>query len=129
MRIDLRFVRQVALALAVAAVLLAYPLWRWAPPDVAKAVAMGAFLSTLNVLAGALAIEYAYPRSYTTFLKVVLGGMGVRLAVLLAVLALLVAVVRMHALALVCSLGGFYMLYLTLEIAFIQRKFAPKNDS
>lgn len=129
MRPDGRFLRQVSGALVVVALLLAYPLWAWDSRDVTVAVATGAFLSTLNVIAGAMAIEYAFPRSYTTFLKVVLGGMGVRLGVMLAVMAVLVAVVRMHVLALVCSLGVFTMIYLAMEIAFIQRKFVPKKRS
>ena len=86
------------------------------------AAAAGAALSTLNVLAGFLAIEYAFEKSYTTFLKAVLGGMGVRMVVMLGALLALIVFVRLHAVALTLSLLGFYLVYLILEILFIQRK-------
>ncbi len=53
----------------------------WHRPACAAAVAIGAVMSTVNVLLGIPAIEYyARDKSYTTFLKAVLGGMGLRLA-------------------------------------------------
>lgn len=122
------FLRAVGITLAVIAVVAAYPVFRWATPEVLWAIIVAAILGTVNVVAGALAIEYAFARSYTTFLKVVLGGMGVRLFFLLAMMLFLILVVRMHAVALTVSLLGFYAVYLVLEVTFIQRKFDAKNE-
>lgn len=119
---------QVGLVLLVAAVLLAYPLAAYGSPEILTAVAAGALLSTANVLLGYAAIEYAFDRSYTTFLKAVLGGMGVRMLALLGGLTGLIVVAHLHAVALTVSLLGFYAVYLVLEIMFIQQKVSVKNQ-
>jgi hypothetical protein len=92
------------------------------------AAVAGAVLSTLNVLAGFLTIEYAFEKSYTTFLKAVLGGLGVRMAATLGILLVLILVVKLHPVALTLSALGFYLVYLVLEILFIQRKMLTKGQ-
>ena len=128
MKFDSRFPRQVAVTLIVGAVLSAYPLWRWGSLEIIEAVAAGALLSTLNVLAGYVTIEYSFDKSHTTFLKAMLGGMGIRMVVMLAALVVLIKLVGMHAAALTSSLFGFYIVYLILEVLFIQRKVHVKNQ-
>lgn len=128
MKVDLRFPRQVGVTLLVACALAAYPLIRFGTSDVILAAALGALLSTVNVLLGFLAIEYAFNKSYTVFLKAVFGGMGVRMLLLLGAMLLLILVFRVHTLALMVSLLGFYAIYLVLEVLFIQRKVLLRNQ-
>lgn len=128
MKVDLRFPRQVGVTLLVACALAAYPLIRFGTHDVILAAALGALLSTVNVLLGFLAIEYAFNKSYTVFLKAVFGGMGVRMLLLLGAMLLLILVFRVHTLALMVSLLGFYAIYLVLEVLFIQRKVLLRNQ-
>lgn len=128
MRRGFRFPTQVALVLGGSGVVLAYPFWRMFPPDIAAAVVVGALMATVNVLLGYAAISYAQGKSYTTFLKAVLGGMGVRLALLLGTLVVLIRIVGMHAVALTVSLLGFYVIFLILELLFIQRNVVPPNQ-
>jgi hypothetical protein len=128
MKIDARFPRQIALTLFVASALAAYPLSRYGSPEVICAVAVGAMLSTINVLLGFLAIEYSFDKPYTVFLKAVLGGMGLRMVLLLGVMIVLILVFRMHTLALTISLLSLYVIYLVLEILFIQKKMSLRNQ-
>jgi hypothetical protein len=128
MKIDARFPRQVAVTLLAVSAVAAYPLSRYGTPEVIGAVAIGALLSTVNVLLGYLAIEYAFEKSYTVFLKAVLGGMSLRMLFLLGMMTLLITVFRMHTLALTISLLGLYMIYLILEILFIQKKVLLRNQ-
>ena len=128
MRVDPRFPRQVAWTLVAAAVALAWPLWAAGSPAVVAAVALGAAMSTINVLLGYLAIEYAYDKSYTTFLKAVLGGMGLRLLGMLGAMVVLITVFGVHAVALTVSVLGFYAVYLVLEILFIQKKVVSRQQ-
>jgi hypothetical protein len=114
--------------LAGAAVLLAFPLIAYGTTEIMTAVAVGAILSTANVLLGYLAIEFAFDKSVSTFFKAVLGGMGLRMLFMLGALAVLIGVVRMHAVALTASMLGFYAVYLVLEILFIQKKVSVKNQ-
>ncbi len=128
MKIDARFPRQIALTLFVTFALAAYPLSRYGSPEVISAVVVGALLSTVNVLLGFFAIEYAFDKSYTVFLKAVLGGMGVRMVLLLGAMIVLILVFHMHTLALTISLLSLYVIYLVLEILFIQKKMFLRNQ-
>jgi hypothetical protein len=126
--IDHRFLRRVAAVLLVAATLLAYPLLRYASPSVTIGVVAGAAMTTLNALLGFIAIEYAFGKSYTTFLKVVIGGMGVRMLGMLGMMLVLILAFRVQALPLTLSMLAFYLVYLVLEILFIQTKVVVKSQ-
>jgi hypothetical protein len=123
-----RFPGQVAIVLAAGVALLAYPLWTMDSLPIVIAVATGMGLATINALAGYRALLYAQGKSYTTFLKVVLGGTGIRIAVLLGALVLLIKVAGMHPVALTVSLLSFYVIFLLLEILCIQRNVLPPNQ-
>ena len=123
MKLDWTFPKRVFLALAVIAIVSSYPLIHLGTMQVILAASVGALLMTLNVLAGFLAIEYSIQKSFTTFLKFVLGGMMIRMLVLAAVLVVLITVFSIHLAAFLTSIGIFYILFLTLEIMYIQEKF------
>jgi hypothetical protein len=97
--------------------------------QVLAAVIIGAVLSTANVLVGFLAIEYSFEKSHATFLKAVLGGMGIRIVVMLALLVLLIRYAGLPVVALVVSVLGFYVIFLVLELLYIQRKVSHKYQS
>lgn len=122
MRIDRKFPVQVLGVLVFGLAIAAYPLYRFSSSDVMVAVAIGAGLSTVNVLAGFLAIEYSFGRSHTTFLRVVLGGMGIRMVFLLGAILVLIKLVGVDIVALTSSLFCFYTIFLVLEVIFIQKK-------
>jgi hypothetical protein len=125
-KVDKRFPLHVAIIFVGALLLAAIPLANMGA-DVRLAVLVGAVLSTLNVLSGFLAIEYSFDRSYNTFLKAVLGGIGVRMMVTLGTLVLLIKFSALHTIALVVSVLSFYVFYLVLEILYIQKKVSHKN--
>jgi hypothetical protein len=122
MKIDVTFLKWMAWTMAAAVLLAAYPLARYASGDILGAVITGAAISVCNSLAGFFAVEYAYGRSYTTFLKVVLGGMGIRLACMLGIMLLLILAFHMHAVALTFAILALYLPFLVLEIAYLQKK-------
>ncbi|MEK9135594.1 MAG: hypothetical protein AAB393_00605 [Bacteroidota bacterium] len=129
MKIDKRFPLRVLGALMVVAVVGAYPLMRYGSTEIIIAASVGALLSTVNVMLGYFAVEYSFEKSYTTFLKAVLGGMGVRMVLMLAVLLALIKIAGLHAVALTISLLTFYLIFLVLEVLFIQKKVVVKNQS
>jgi hypothetical protein len=128
-KIEGRFPTQVGMTLVVMIALAAYPLARYAPGEVRLAAGAGALIAMLNVLAGYAAIEYAIHRSHTTFLMVVLGGMGVRLLLMLGALVWLILGVGMHAIALTVSLLVCYLVFLVIEVLFIQKRILTKNEN
>ena len=123
-----RFALQVAVTVVVTALIAAWPLMRYATDEIIIAVVTGALLSTANVLVGFLAIQMTFRGSYTRFLKVVLGGMGIRMAVMLGLLLVLILVARLHAVALTVALVGYSMIYLILEIFALQTMMEVKNQ-
>lgn len=130
MRVDKRFPVQVAVTFVVGLVVGfgLMKLMRAESAEVIYAVIVGAVLSTANVMAGFLAIEYTLDKSYNTFLKAVLGGMGIRMAVMLGVLVLLIKFAGLHMVALVVSVLSFYVVYLVLEIFYIQKRVTHKQQ-
>jgi len=122
------FLAQIALVLALSAVLLGIRLSLLSSREVLVAVVSGALISTANVILGYAAIRYSLDKSYSTFLKAVLGGMGLRLSIMLGMLAALILVLHLDALALVVSALGFHAVYLILEILFIQRTATLKGS-
>jgi hypothetical protein len=121
------FPAQVAAVLVCALLFLAYPLMALSSEEVRVAVAAGAALSTVNVLLGYLAIRYSFDRSHTTFLKAVLGGMGLRLLFMLGAFIALIMGFGLHPVALTVSLLGFYAVFMVLEIVYIQRRMTVRN--
>jgi cation transporter-like permease len=121
------FPAQVAVVLVCALLFLAYPLTASASGEVRAAVAAGAALSTVNVMLGYMAIRYSFDRSHTTFLKAVLGGMGLRLLFMLGAFIALIAGFGMQPVALTVSLLGFYTVFMVLEIVYIQRRMTVRN--
>jgi len=95
-------------------------------PSIASTVA-GSIMSLLNFLSGFLAIEFAFEKSHTTFLKVVLGGMVIRLLVMTGAVLVLLEVFDLNALGLMLALLGYYVLNLVFEIVFLQKKVALKQ--
>jgi hypothetical protein len=127
-RISWRFPLQVGIAFCAVAAVAVYPLTVWGSAAVVAAAVVGGVLSTCNVLVGFVMIEYGFEKSYTAFLKVVLGGMGLRMAFMLAMLLILILACHMHAVALTVSVVVFMMVYLVLEIFYLQRKVEGKNQ-
>jgi len=129
MKVDWSFPRQIFLAIVVIGCVGIYPLVKFGSNEIIQAAIAGALFATVNVLLGYAAIEYSLGKSTTTFFKFVLGGMGLRLLLMAVVLVLLVKVFHLHVGALVGSMGIFYVVFLTLEVFYIQKKINNKQQS
>ncbi len=127
MNLRSNFPAQVATVLVCALLLLAYPLTALGSGEVSIAVAAGAALSTVNVMLGYMAIRYSFDRSHTTFLKAVLGGMGLRLLFMLGAFTALIMGFGLNPVPLTVSLLGFYAVFMVLEIVYIQRRMTDRN--
>lgn len=123
--------KQVLAVLAGSGLFAGYPLAVYASREILVAVVAGALLSTVNIMVGYAAIEYTKDKSMTTFTNAVIGGMGIRLALLLGVITFLILVLDVHTTALVASLFVYYGVYLILEILYIQHRVqsAPSHDA
>ena len=129
MKVDWSFPRQVLLAFVIIVGLGSYPMLTYGTDEMITGALTGALLATVNVLLGYAAIEYSFGKSTTTFFKYVLGGMGIRMFVMALALVVLIKFVHMHVGALVGSMGIFYVVFLALEVLFIQKKVSIKHHS
>jgi hypothetical protein len=124
---DTHFSRQVAVTLGVVAAAAAYPLLAWGTPEIYWGVGAGALLSTANVLVGYWTIERTFHRSHTTFMKAVIGGMGLRMAGMIGAMLLCLAVLKLHTIAFTTSLLGLYVIFLALEILYLHNKVSTQH--
>jgi hypothetical protein len=127
MKIDRAFLRVVIVVFAGIAVFSWYPLSKYATPEVVSSILAAAALSIFHLASGYWAIEYSFDKSPTTFLKVVLGSMGIRLVLMSGVFVVLIKVYDMRVLPLMLSLLFFYGVNLSLEIYYLQKKVKLKN--
>ena len=118
------------LVLAVATVTLAIA-WAFVPSEapVRTAVAFGAALATLNTLAAHALVAWSERRSTKLFLGAVLGGMAVRMALMLAAVAVGVLVLELPRLPLVVSLLACFLLFLIVELTVQHRDTARAAET
>lgn len=126
-RIDWLFLRWVALWYAVATTAGYLIAANLEAGHHVESVMAGALLSLTNFLLGFVSVEYAFDKSHTTFLKIVLGGMVGRLLAMVLVVLILIKAYAFDALSLMVTLLGYYAVNLALEIVFLQKKVALKN--
>ena len=128
LRVDRKFLVQAVGVVVIIGLAASYPLVAFGSGEVVVAALIGCLMSVLNALAGSMTLEYALDKSSSTFFKLVFGGMGFRMVILLGTLYLLIAAFGIQKIALTVSLLGFYMIFLILEVISIQRKVEVRNQ-
>lgn len=127
MSVDLKSLRTLLLTGSGVALVAAYPVLRFGSPEVIGAALAGALLSTGNAVLGFLAIEFAFGKSSMMFLKIVLGGMGIRMMLMLGIMLALILVWDVPAVALTVAVLAFYAVYLGFEVLHLHRKVSVKH--
>jgi hypothetical protein len=87
------------------------------------ALLLGGILAALHAVAVYGCACWAAPRSTRALLWAVLGGMTVRMVVLLPLLAAAITLARLPAMPLVLSLVAYFALFLTVELIALPRIF------
>jgi len=124
---DWSFVRLVGSCIAASIALAYYPLSAFASSDVLESVVAGGIAGFFNLVLGYVAVEIGFRKSNTTFLKIVLGGMVLRLLLMWGTLAVMLKYYHYHGASLMFTLLYMYILTLILEIAYLQKKVAVKS--
>lgn len=117
-----RFVRQVAIVLAVVWGVAAYPLQAYGSPRLIWSVAIGCAVCLLNVLAGCWAIAWALRRPRKVFFSTVFGSMGIRMALVGVLVVVLVRSTSIHVTGFVAGLFVFFFVFQALEVVFLTRR-------
>lgn len=127
MKVDWGFPKRVLIIFAVLVVLGIYPLLTYGAPEITAGVIAGSVLALLNVLFSYFSIEYAQGKSNKTFLKAVLGGMGIRLVASLTAVLVLVRVFDFHIVSLVSSFLILYFLFMFPVILVYNKKLSMRK--
>jgi len=125
----LSFARYAQVVGAVAGTSLAL-LWPLAPrlgPGGGTAAAWGAALAVLNALAAYGLVRWSQGRPTVAFFRAILGGMLVRMALLLAAVAVALRAAALPPAPFVISLLGHFVVFLVLETAVVSRTVTPRE--
>lgn len=103
------------------------PLFLFTGREIRWSVVVGGILAFTNLVLGYAAIEYSFEKPTHTFLKTMLIGTGIRLAMLMTAVVVLTKVFQFHVLALMMSLLVFYAINLALEIYFLDQRVSRRT--
>ena len=122
MKLDWVFLRLVGLYAIVVTALMYYPISTVVDAIALRSIIAGALLALFHLLFGYVTIELGFDKNSTTFLKIVLGGMVVRLFLMAGIVFVMLRFFQFDPLSLMLSLLFYYIMNLVLEIYLLQRK-------
>jgi hypothetical protein len=129
MKLDWSFLRLVAISFLGVGLLAYYPLAVYASAETLRSVVGGGVVGLFHVLMGYGAIELGFEQSHTRFLKIVVGGMTLRLFLLVGTYIVMIRYFGYESLSLTLTLLFFYVLNLVLEIYHLQRRVRMKHPT
>ena len=115
-----RFLKSILVLTLVCAGIVVYPTIAWATPEVARSIVAAGIIAFVNVVLGSAILEWGIDKSNSVFMYSVFGGMGLRMALILVALTVLL-VNDYHALSLALALMGFYVMSMITEIVYVLR--------
>ena len=127
MKADWRFLRLVAYLYVGISVLGYGVISVYGLHTVFKSAVVAEVMSLIHLLLGYCAVEYSFDKSNITFLKFVLGGIGLRLFLMASLVLVLLRYYAFDPLSLTLSLLLFYVLNLILEIYLLENRVSVKK--
>ncbi len=122
MKPNWRFLRLVAYFYAGTCIVGLPLMLLYGSAEALRATTAAAIVSVVYLLVGYFSIEYSFDKDNITFLKFVMGGIGIRLFATATLVFLMIRYLSFQAFSLVVSLLYFYILNLGLEIYFLETK-------
>lgn len=120
MQIDVkRFLMYALVAVVFVWLLISYPLFKFASAEFIKSFIVGSLISVINSIIGIIILKRGMAKPNKEFLKLTIGGMGVRLFVIAGVILVLLKILNFEIYGLVISLLLFYFVFLGVEVFFL----------
>lgn len=85
-------------------------------------------IAAVNSIIGVYLIRKGFRAPQATFLKIVFGGMGIRLLVLGAIIALIYTSTPLHFLTFLIALLAYYFVLMLLEIIYVNAHLKNEFD-
>jgi hypothetical protein len=123
------FLKLFGITTAVAWALLALPLYWLGDPMIVWGTLVGWALPTLCFVAGFYSIYRTFHLPLQKLMIAFFGGMLVRLLFIGTVLVVILKLTQLHLVSVVASLFGFYVLYLILELYFVNGRLHQVEES
>jgi hypothetical protein len=124
----LAFLKTIGITTGVAWGCLALPLYFLAEPMIIWGSVLGCALSAVCFTAGFYAVCRTFHRSFQALMLTVCGGMLARLLVVGATFMLLMTLTSLHVVSFLSSLLGFYIMYLIIELHFINSRLQSQEE-
>ena len=118
----LAFLKVMSIITGIAWGLIAILLYYLANPVIVWGVLVGWILSATCFTTGFYAICHSFQRSFRVLTITIFGGMLARLVFIGAIFILLVNLTSLHVTSFLVSLLGFYVVYLIIELHFVNSK-------
>jgi O-antigen/teichoic acid export membrane protein len=112
---------QVVAAVAGTSLVLLWPLAPRLGPGGGTAAAWGAALAVVNALAAYRLVLWSRDKTTVAFFRAILGGMIVRMALLLVAVAVALGAAALPVAPFLISLLGHFVVFLVLETAAVSR--------
>ncbi|MCX7877674.1 MAG: hypothetical protein N2510_03420 [Ignavibacteria bacterium] len=103
-----------------------YPLTLYTEENQLHSIVAGYFVSLISAILGFLLNTSALRKSTKSFMVMVFGGMGIRLLLIITIVALIIGLTKLQPVTLLGSVLFFYIFFMLLEIFFINKL---KNNS
>jgi hypothetical protein len=93
------------------------------------AALLGGVLAAANTLAAYFLVRWSEKRSSNTFMRAVIGGMVVRMALLLSAVLLAILYLGLPKLPLAISLLSYFVLFLIFELGVLHKHTQPQPQA
>lgn len=124
---DWKFIRDIIAASVVIIVLSFYPVYQYASQVQIYSIIIGYFISLLNILTGFTLNEIAFEKKIKSFMVIVIGGMTVRMVLVIILLVLLLHYTNLDTVSFVSSVFFFYFVFTSIEIYHLSKRSSGKT--
>ena len=122
------FLKMMGITTGIAWGVMAIPLYYLAEPVIVWGILAGCILAVFCFTTGFYAVCRSFQRSFRTLMITIFGGMLVRLVLIGVMFILLVNLTSLHVVSFLVSLLGFYVVYLTIELYFVNSRLHPREE-
>lgn len=105
-----------------------FPIFKIQDPEVTRSLILAPIVMGLNFGTGMYLLKRGFHASHATFMKIVFGGMGIRLLVLGAIIAAVIAHEKLNFTAFLIALLGYYIVFMFLEIWYVHTQMSVEKN-
>jgi hypothetical protein len=122
------FLKMIGITTGIVWAAMAIPLYYLAEPVIIWGIFAGCTLAMFCFTTGFYAVCRSFQRSFRALMMTIFGGMLVRLVLVGMIFVLLINLTSVHVVSFLVSLLGFYVVYLIIELYFVNSRLHPREE-